>query len=124
MYKAAVAMNQRSEHPDTLTRVSNVALVLRHQGKYEATEAMNRRALEEFEKALGPEHLSLLASTSYLALVLRYQGKREAAQAMSRRAVDGRKKRWSRASRQPGKYAAVEERSRTQLSALVTYARI
>ena len=41
------------EHPDTLTSVSNLALVLSSQGKYEAAEEMNRRALEGYEKALG-----------------------------------------------------------------------
>jgi hypothetical protein len=35
-----------NEHPSTLTSVSNLALVLQNQGKYEAAEEMNRRALE------------------------------------------------------------------------------
>jgi Tfp pilus assembly protein PilF len=41
------------EHPDTLTSVSNLALVLQYQGEYEAAEEMNWRALEGHEKALG-----------------------------------------------------------------------
>jgi hypothetical protein len=36
------------EHPDTLTSVSNVALMLYYQGEYEAAEEMTRRALECF----------------------------------------------------------------------------
>src|SRR4051794_37153198 len=71
------AMNRRAleryekalgkELPSTLTSVSNLALVLRSQGKYEAAEAMNRRALEGREKALGKEHPSTLTSVSNLA---------------------------------------------------------
>ncbi|CUS08953.1 unnamed protein product, partial [Tuber aestivum] len=34
------------DHPDTLTSVNNLALVLRYQGKYDESEAVNRRALE------------------------------------------------------------------------------
>jgi len=61
------------EHPDTLTSVSNLALVLLHQGKHEAAEEMNRRALEGREKALGKEHPDTLTSVSNLADVLQYQ---------------------------------------------------
>jgi hypothetical protein len=38
------------EHADTLTSVSNLAVVLRDQGKYEAAEEMDRRALEGKKK--------------------------------------------------------------------------
>jgi hypothetical protein len=34
--------------------------VLQYQGKYETAEEMNRRALAEYEKALGVEHPSTL----------------------------------------------------------------
>ena len=45
------------DHPSTLTSVSNLALVLQ-QGKYEAAEALNRRALEGYEKVLRKKHLT------------------------------------------------------------------
>ncbi|KAI9781829.1 MAG: hypothetical protein M1816_002179, partial [Peltula sp. TS41687] len=79
-------------HPDTLTSVSNLAGVLQHQGKYEAAEEMNRRALEGYEKALGKEHPHTLTSVSNLAGVLQDQGKYEAAEEMNRRALEGREK--------------------------------
>ena len=41
------------EHPNTLTTMSNLALVLRYQGKFEAAEKMNLRALRGSEKVLG-----------------------------------------------------------------------
>ncbi|KAK4890549.1 hypothetical protein LTR49_028725, partial [Elasticomyces elasticus] len=112
-YKAAEEMNRRAlkgrekalgpEHPDTLKSVSkmatvllsqgnNLAQVLQCQGKYEAAEEMNRRALKGYEKALGPEHPHTLTSVSNLAQVLQCQGKYEAAEEMNRRALKGREK--------------------------------
>jgi hypothetical protein len=44
--------------------------VLRRQGKYEAAEKMNRRALEGREKVLGKEHPSTLTSVEGLADLL------------------------------------------------------
>ena len=74
------------EHPDTLTSVSDLALVLQHQGKYEEAEQMNRRALDSKEKVLGKEHPETLISVSDLALVLQHQGKYEEAEQINRRA--------------------------------------
>jgi tetratricopeptide (TPR) repeat protein len=75
-----------SEHPDTLTSVSHLDLVLEGQGKYEEAEAMHRRALEGREKALGLKHPDTLISVSHLASVLEGQGKYKEAEAMHRRA--------------------------------------
>jgi tetratricopeptide (TPR) repeat protein len=47
--------------------VSNLALVLQHQGEYEQAEEMNRRALAGREKALGVDHPSTLSSVYCLA---------------------------------------------------------
>ncbi|MCJ1282866.1 hypothetical protein MMC26_002192 [Xylographa opegraphella] len=101
-YKEAKEMSQDAleaqeaalgaEHPDTLTSVSILALVLQSQGKYEQAEDMNRRALEGREKALGKEHPSTLTSVSNLASVLRSQGKYEQAEDMNRRALEGYEK--------------------------------
>jgi hypothetical protein len=41
------------EHPDTLSGVDALALVLQDQGKYKAAEEMNRRAPAGGEKVLG-----------------------------------------------------------------------
>ena len=72
------------EHPDTLIRVNNLAMVLQYQGKYEESEKMNQRALEGREKVLGVEHPDTLTSVSNLAMILRYQGKYEEAKNMNR----------------------------------------
>jgi hypothetical protein len=69
-----------------LASVGSLAEVLRSQGKYDAAETLNRRALEGREKALGKEHRDILAE------VLLSQGKHGAAEEMHRRALEGREK--------------------------------
>jgi hypothetical protein len=59
-----------AEHPDTLTSVDNLALVLRDQRRYEEAEQINRRALEGNEKVLKADYPFTLTSVSNLASVL------------------------------------------------------
>jgi tetratricopeptide (TPR) repeat protein len=80
------------QHPDTLTSVSNLALVLKDQGKYDEAEKLNRRALEGSEKELGVQHPDTLTSVSNLAMVLQDQGKYDEAEKLNRRALEGREK--------------------------------
>ena len=78
MYRQALEVREKVlgvEHPETLTSVGDLALVLQYQGKYKEAEAINRRALDGREKVLGKEHLDTLTSASNLALILQYQGK-------------------------------------------------
>lgn len=65
------------QHPDTLTSIDNLGLVLSGQGKYEDAEAMYRQALTDREKVLGPEHPDTLTSVNDLGLVLPSQGNYE-----------------------------------------------
>ncbi|ELR06465.1 hypothetical protein GMDG_07990 [Pseudogymnoascus destructans 20631-21] len=65
---------------DYETCVSNLALVLQSQGRYEEAESMNRRALEGRERELGVTHPDTLTSVSNLALVLQSQGRYEEAE--------------------------------------------
>jgi tetratricopeptide (TPR) repeat protein len=81
-----------ANHPDTLTSISNLASVLRRQGRYEEAESMNRRALKGYEKELGANHPDTLTSVGNLALVLQRQGRYEKAESMNRRALEGREK--------------------------------
>jgi len=50
------------EHSDMLTSMSNLAIVLDNQGKYEAAEEMHRQMLELRKKILGPEHQETVTS--------------------------------------------------------------
>jgi Flp pilus assembly protein TadD len=60
------------DYPSTLDSMNNLALVLRHQGKYDEAEKMHRQELELIEKMLGIDYLSMLDSMNNLALVLRH----------------------------------------------------
>ncbi|PSN67524.1 kinesin light chain [Corynespora cassiicola Philippines] len=80
------------EHPETLTSISNLGLVLLRQGKYKEAEAMHRQALQRHEKVLGAEHLNTLISVNNLGLVLSRQGKFGEAEVMHRRALQGRER--------------------------------
>lgn len=44
------------EHPNTLTSVKYLGLMLERQGRYKEAEAMHQRALAGYEKVLGAEH--------------------------------------------------------------------
>jgi tetratricopeptide (TPR) repeat protein len=69
--------------------MSNLALVLGNQGKYEETELMHRRALALREKVLGKEHPNTLASVYCLAHLLAKQDLYNEATTLYRRACDG-----------------------------------
>ena len=78
-----------AEHPDTLTSISNLGLVLERQGKYEEAEAMHRQALEGYKKVLGPEHTSTLDTVNNLGNLYRNHGKLGEAEKMYQRALNG-----------------------------------
>ena len=63
------------EHPDTLTSMSHLAVVLSSQGKYIEAEQMHQQTLELKQKVLGLEHPDTLTSMSHLGAVLSMQGK-------------------------------------------------
>ena len=101
-YDAAATMARRDlelretalglQHPDTLSSVNNMAVVLDHQGKYEHAEQMSRRALNGRETVLGMEHPDTLTSASHLALILWSQGSYDEAEKVNRRALEGRER--------------------------------
>jgi hypothetical protein len=68
------------EVEDTFDNLALLALVLQHQGKYEAAEEMNRQGLAGRGEALGVKHPLTLTSVSNLVSVFQYKGKYEAAE--------------------------------------------
>ncbi|KAI7194846.1 hypothetical protein KC316_g4698, partial [Hortaea werneckii] len=64
--EAERAQAKNEDEAEWLEIVSNLAAALQSQGKYEAAEAMNRRALGGLEKLLGKEHPSTLTSVNNL----------------------------------------------------------
>ncbi|PVH91441.1 hypothetical protein DM02DRAFT_678088 [Periconia macrospinosa] len=60
-----------------------------YQGKYEAAEMMNWRALEGYEKALGKEHPDTLTSVYCFAYLLHHQHRYNEAILLYKRASSG-----------------------------------
>lgn len=92
MYRRALEGRERVlgvEHPNTLTSVGNLALVLRELGKYAAAEEMYRRALEGRERMLGPEHPNTSSSAYNLAALLHIQKRYGDASPLYLRASEG-----------------------------------
>jgi tetratricopeptide (TPR) repeat protein len=80
------------EHPDTLTSVNNLAVLLNSKGDLAAAEPMYRRALEAQERVLGPEHPDTLTSVNNLAVLLEKKGDLAAAEPMYRRALEAQER--------------------------------
>jgi tetratricopeptide (TPR) repeat protein len=78
-----------AEHPDTLTSVNNLGILLSDKGDYEGAEALFRRALEGSEKIFGPEHPITLRSVHKLGNVLKDKGCYNLAEDYLSRALDG-----------------------------------
>lgn len=75
------------EHSETLTSMTELALSLRRQGKYEEAEPMYRKALQLTKKVLGPEHPETLMRMIDLASLLSNQGKYNEAESIYRQTL-------------------------------------
>lgn len=77
-YREAVDHSEKAlgrEHPDTLVRIDDLALLLYGQRKYEEVEQINRELLKHREKVLGREHDVTLNTMCKLAQALYGQRK-------------------------------------------------
>nr|CDP26075.1 Putative kinesin light chain [Podospora anserina S mat+] len=95
MYRQTLQLSEKvlgKEHPDTLTSMNDLALVLYSQGKYEEAAKIHRQELQLSEKVLGKEHPGTLTSMNNLASVLNSQGKYEEAEQMHRQTLQLREK--------------------------------
>ncbi|KAF6803118.1 NB-ARC and TPR domain protein [Colletotrichum sojae] len=64
------------------------------QGRLKEAEAMYQRALQGYEKELGPDHTSTLSTVNNLGALYSDQGRLEEAEAMYQRALQGKEKAW------------------------------
>ena len=76
----------------TLNTINNLGLLYADQGKLDEAEKMYQRALEGYEKALGPDHTSTLNTINNLGLLYADQGKLDEAEKMYQRALQGYEK--------------------------------
>ena len=86
-----VSINRTSDS-EILKSMNNLALMLSHQGKYEAAEQMHQQMLDIAEKLLGPEHPETLMGINNFALALLYQGNYKRAKGMHQQALELKKK--------------------------------
>jgi Flp pilus assembly protein TadD len=63
-----------SEHPDTLSSLNNLAILLKYKGDLAGAEPLLRRVIEARERTLGPEHPDTLRSLNNLANLLKDKG--------------------------------------------------
>jgi Flp pilus assembly protein TadD len=81
-----------TEHSDTITSASNLALALYSQCKYKVAEKINRQMLARRSTILRPTHPDTLTSINNLAEVLASEGKSNKADAIIRQTLKHRAK--------------------------------
>jgi serine/threonine protein kinase/Tfp pilus assembly protein PilF len=75
---SALAIRRRvlgEEHPETLTSVGNMGVLLRDQGRLAEAEPYHREALEKSRRTLGEEHPDTLVFINNMGGLLRSQGR-------------------------------------------------
>ena len=90
-FEESLALRQRGlgeDHADTLLSKSNLAGVMRQQGRLDEAQFLEECIVESRERLLGPEHLDTLAARANLAATLAQQGRSAEALAMQDRVLD------------------------------------
>ncbi|MHC4088889.1 MAG: tetratricopeptide repeat protein [Planctomycetota bacterium] len=88
---SALETNRRvlgDEHPQTLSSMHELGLLLKTQGKMSEAEPLYRQALEGRRRVLGEEHRETLETQHNLALLLKARGKLSEAEPLYRRALE------------------------------------
>jgi len=76
------------DHPDTLSSLDAMGLLLHFQGKFADAEQYLREALEKRQRVLGPEHRDTLTTMSELGALLPNRGKLPEAEQLLREALE------------------------------------
>ena len=91
LYRRALKGSEKvlgPNHPETLTSMNNLALLLQDQGKLSEAEPLYRSTLETKIKVLGPDHPETLTSMNNLASLLQAQGKLSEAEPLFRSTLE------------------------------------
>ena len=80
------------EHPNTLSSMNNLALLLNRQGKYDEAEPIHRQTLALREKVLGKEHPDTLLSVYCFARLFHQKKQYHDALLLYQRACTGHEK--------------------------------
>ncbi|MDP7572015.1 MAG: tetratricopeptide repeat protein, partial [Myxococcota bacterium] len=92
LYESALALRRKhlgDEHPDTLSSINNLGLLLHAQGKHAEAETLLGEALEGRRRTLGDEHPHTLISIKNLGSLLLDQDKYAEAETLWREAREG-----------------------------------
>ncbi len=95
LQERAMATRRRvlgDDHPDTLTSISQMGLLLQGRGRLAEAETYYREALENRRRVLGDEHPDTLISISNMDFLLQSQGKLAEAEVYSREALEIRRR--------------------------------
>ena len=95
LQESALATRRRvlgEGHPDTLTSIDSLGLLLQDQGRLAEAEPYCREALERRRRALGEEHPDTLLSLSNLGSLLQARGKLDEAEKVTREALERRRR--------------------------------
>jgi tetratricopeptide (TPR) repeat protein len=75
------------DHPDTVSSINNLALLLSSVGDYAEAEPLYREALAVSERVLGPEHPTTLICINNLGLLLSNKGDLKGAEPLYRQTL-------------------------------------
>ena len=92
---AALATNRRvlgQEHPDTLSSINNMGMLLSAQGKLAEAEPFLKEALDQRRRVLGVEHPDTLTSLTNMGLLLDDQGRPDEAEPLYREALEAQRR--------------------------------
>jgi hypothetical protein len=85
-----------TEHPFTLTSMTNLASTYSNQGQWKEAEELEVQVMETRERMLGTEHPSTLNSMANLAITYRNQGRWKEAAELAVHVIEGRKRAGAR----------------------------
>ncbi|MBK8269927.1 MAG: serine/threonine protein kinase [Planctomycetes bacterium] len=77
-----------NDHPDTLTSINKMGMLLQDQGKLGEAEPLYRESLKGRRRVLGDEHRDTIASINNMGLYLQLQGKLDEAEPYCRDALE------------------------------------
>ena len=82
-----------TDHPQTTTMLTNLAISCRNQGKFEDAEVYLEESWRIFQKSLGPDHPDSLRALMNLSICIDKQGHYKEAEVKYREVLKGREKK-------------------------------
>ena len=90
LYREALQAQRETlgeRHPNTLTSIGNLGMLLQRQYKYDEAEPLLRKALQACRETLGDRHPNTLTMINNLGVLLKAQSKYDEAEPLLREAL-------------------------------------